>query len=118
MVEARAGPSAAEPAIHRILQEARRNVAAHAGARLVRVALTTVAPRPGSKDVRQRGAIVQLSITDDGAGFDPKRVSAAGAATANLGLLSMSERATSVGGTLLVRSAPGRGTTVRVRVPV
>ncbi|MCE9637278.1 MAG: PAS domain S-box protein [Planctomycetes bacterium] len=114
----------AELALYRILQEALRNVAAHAGAHDVSVALTTVAPKAvapksdAAKAAPPRLAFVQLSITDDGVGFDPKHRSARGAATADLGLLSMSERVTSVGGTLYVRSAPGRGTTVRVRVPL
>ena len=57
-----------------------------------------------------------MSLTDDGHGFDPAH--AAGATPGeHLGLVSMRERAAFIGATLEVRSAPGRGTTVRLRIP-
>ncbi|MGH3993491.1 MAG: sensor histidine kinase, partial [Pseudonocardiaceae bacterium] len=54
-----------------------------------------------------------LSVEDDGAGFDP------GAATLRarrLGLTSMEERARELGGMLEIESAPGAGTSVRLKV--
>jgi signal transduction histidine kinase len=56
-----------------------------------------------------------LTVTDDGRGFDP---GARGLSARHLGLTSMRERAAAVGGRLVVESAPGAGTTVRVEVPV
>ena len=50
-----------------------------------------------------------LRVTDDGAGFDPSKVKHGG-----FGLVSMQERAKSIGAHLNVESAPGRGTTVEV----
>ena len=56
-------------------------------------------------------------VIDDGRGFDP--VQAAGASPGeHLGLVSMRERAEFAGGTLDVDSAPGRGTTVCLRIPL
>jgi signal transduction histidine kinase len=52
-----------------------------------------------------------LTVTDDGAGFDPAR---AGVGT---GLANIRDRVDSLGGTLEVTSAPGRGTRVRAVVP-
>jgi len=99
-------PAAAELAFYRILQEALKNVEHHARARRATVHLT------------QRGAFVELEINDDGVGFDHDRPDAKGKAKRGFGLLSMRERATGVGGTLIVRSAPGKGTTVKVQVPL
>jgi signal transduction histidine kinase len=57
---------------------------------------------------------VALVVADDGRGFDP---SARGLRSRRLGLTSMHERAASLGGALVIGSAPGRGTTVRLRFP-
>ena len=94
-----------ELALYRVLQEALRNVEQHARARHVDVGL------------RRRGPFVQLSVADDGVGFDRDRHAAKPSARRGLGLLSMGERAAYVGGALEVQSAPGAGTTVRVQVP-
>jgi len=57
---------------------------------------------------------LRLTITDDGAGFDPQVARTKG----SLGLISMSERARFVGGHLNVESCPGVGTRIEVRVPI
>jgi signal transduction histidine kinase len=56
---------------------------------------------------------ISLSISDDGAGFDADAALGAG-----LGLISMGERAEAVGGRLEIRSSPGSGTRVTVRIPL
>jgi signal transduction histidine kinase len=89
-----------EAALYRVAQEALHNALRHSGAREIRVSL---APR-------QRRVV--LEVADDGQGF-PAQPPPAG-----LGLPSMRERASSVGGTLTIRSAPGAGTVVRLSVPV
>ncbi len=81
----------------RIVREAVTNAALHGHASHVRVWLD------------QRDA-VRLVIEDDGRGFDPE----AGTCSSGFGLLSMHERAASVGATLTVQSAPQRGTSVEV----
>lgn len=86
-------------AVYRIAQEALSNARRHAHATTVEVVLTAV---PGG---------VQLSVQDDGLGFDP------GADTAGLGLLGARERAAALGGHLAVGSAPGHGTRVVLWLP-
>ena len=98
-------PAVAELAFYRILQEALKNVEHHSRARRATVHLT------------QRGAFVELEINDDGVGFNPDHLTAKGKARRGFGLHSMRERAMAVGGTLNVRSTPGKGTTIMAQVP-
>ena len=95
----------AELTLYRILQEALNNVEHHAQSHHVTVSL------------RQRGDWVELAITDDGVGFDPAHPKPRRKAESGLGLLSMRERAISVGGLLRVKSSPGHGATIQVRIP-
>jgi signal transduction histidine kinase len=91
-----------ETALFRIAQEALQNVAKHARATWVRVALVD---DPGA-------GVVRLEVADDGIGFDPstRRPDA-------YGLAGMSERAALTGARLEVESRAGGGTTVAVTVP-
>ncbi|MFJ9906396.1 GAF domain-containing sensor histidine kinase [Streptomyces sp. NPDC101152] len=98
----RALPSAQEEAVLRVAQEALHNALRHSAAQAVHVTLA------------RRGAGTVLRITDDGTGFDPRAVRRAGR---HLGLVSMRDRASGVGGTLTVESAPGKGTTIEMEVP-
>ncbi|MFD6424823.1 GAF domain-containing sensor histidine kinase [Streptomyces sp. NPDC060198] len=98
----RALPAAQEEALLRVAQEALHNALRHSGGARVTVTLT------------RRGAATVLRITDDGQGFDPTAVREAGR---HLGLVSMSHRAHSVGGTLNVESAPGEGATIEMEIP-
>src|SRR5437899_639627 len=61
---------------------------------------------------------VSVVIKDDGQGFDVARTEANLHKNKNLGLLSMRERAELEKGTLEIRSQPGRGTEVKVEVPL
>jgi signal transduction histidine kinase len=99
----RALPAAQEAAVLRVAQEALHNALRHAGAQRVEVSLT---------GTPARGAV--LRVADDGHGFDPDTVRRAGR---HLGLVSMRDRAASVGGTLTLESAPGSGTVVEMEVP-
>jgi len=74
-------------------------VAKHASARRVRVAVVEV------------GREVEIEITDDGSGFDPS------AQADGFGVVGMHERVSLVQGSLDIDSAPGRGTTIRAKVP-
>ena len=96
-------PSLVQTTIYRILQEGLTNVARHASATKVEVELKL-----------DRG-MLSLLIRDDGVGFDP--ASTRGEAS-GLGLHGMGERAALLGGSLEIDSTPGKGTTVRARVPV
>ena len=57
---------------------------------------------------------LQLTITDDGVGFDPGAPAQGG----GNGLTNMRARAAALGGALVVETAPGQGTTLRLRVPM
>jgi signal transduction histidine kinase len=99
-------PAETELALYRILQEALKNVQKHARAHHVSVHLA------------QQDNSVQLMIKDDGIGFDSERRPAKRKGKSGLGLLSMSERATYVGGTLTVKSARRSGTEIEVNIPL
>jgi len=99
-------PAEAELALYRILQKALENVGKHARARHVRVHLT------------KQGDMVQLTIKDDGIGFDPDQPPARRKKKRDFGLLRMRERATYVGGALIVKSAPRAGTEIVARIPL
>lgn len=98
----RALPAAQEEALLRVAQEALHNALRHSGAEHVDVT------------VNRRGGGAVLRVTDDGGGFDPHLTRRAGR---HLGLVSMRDRASGVGGTLTVESAPGKGTTIEMEVP-
>jgi signal transduction histidine kinase len=94
-------PAVVSENVYRILQEALTNVAKHARATEVAV------------DLRVTADEVALAVRDDGAGFD-----AAVLDGKRLGLLGMRERAELLEGTFTVQSEPGRGTEVRVTLPI
>jgi signal transduction histidine kinase len=98
-------PTGIAPAVtvclFRVAQEALRNIVRHAGAHSARVSL---APKDGG---------LQLLVTDDGVGFEPRRGQSAG-----LGIASMRERLREVGGKFSIRSEPGAGTTVQAWIPL
>lgn len=98
----RALPAAQEEALLRVAQEALHNALRHSGATAVDVTLDRV------------GQGAALRVADDGRGFDPSAVRRAGR---HLGLVSMRDRASGVGGTLTVVSEPGKGTTIEMEVP-
>jgi signal transduction histidine kinase len=79
--------------------EAMQNAAKHSG---------------GSVAVSIRRGVDELSfsVRDDGAGFDPALT------RRGVGMRSMAERVTSLGGSLEVRSSPGDGTLVSARLPL
>jgi signal transduction histidine kinase len=57
-------------------------------------------------------------IKDDGAGFDVQSVNANYSSRGSLGMVNMRERAERIDGSLKVDSAPGRGTTITLVVPL
>lgn len=99
--EVRALGPAVDVVLLRVTQEALTNVRRHAHATRAEVRLAF-----GAGDVT-------LEITDDGAGFD---AAAVGDGT-TFGLAGMSDRVAEIGGELAVRSEPGHGTRLRVRIP-
>ena len=89
--------------VYRIAQEALRNVIAHAGASRADVRLL------------QMGDQAQITIADDGRGFD---AADRGERDTGLGLVSMSERARIIGGTVSIVSALHQGTRVQATIPM
>jgi signal transduction histidine kinase len=96
---------AAATAVFRIVQEAVSNAARHSGARKVGISLDF-----GS-------SAVVTEVRDDGTGFDPAGFHQPQESGRGLGLLGMRERAELFGGDVDIESGPGKGTTVRVRIP-
>jgi len=86
--------------LYRVAQEALRNVERHADARNVTVSLD------------QRNGLVAMQVADDGRGFT------AGRKPQGLGLLSLNERVSLLGGDLKVKSHAGTGTTLSVTLPM
>jgi signal transduction histidine kinase len=93
-------PTHVEAGLLRIAQGAIANVAQHAHASRVDVTLTRLDDE------------IILDVVDDGSGFDPGQLARARGERPSFGLLAMKERAVSLGGTLVVESGPGRGTSV------
>jgi signal transduction histidine kinase len=85
--------------IYRIVQEALHNIVKHASARNVRITVTQEPDR------------LLLSIQDDGRGFNPPQ-------ERGMGLIGMEERVSALGGRLIVESAIGEGTLLRVALPL
>lgn len=88
-------------AVYRIVQEALTNIARHAAAGRVELKMWTEAGQ------------LRMVLSDDGRGFEPGRVRPRA-----LGLLSMSERARELGGTLEVHSEAGVGSRVSLTLPL
>src|SRR5436305_95683 len=80
---------------YRIVQEALTNCARHSQATRIHIRLNGDQER------------ISLTLDDDGSGFDRKKQT-----KPSLGLIGMEERARDLGGTLTLRSTPGKGTTV------
>lgn len=93
-------PVEAETAIYRIVQEALTNVVRHAHASRVDVLL------------ERRGNRLVVVVEDNGVGFDPSSTK-----DNRLGMVGMRERAVMLDGSLIVESAPGKGTTIVLEVP-
>ena len=93
-------------ACFRVLQEALTNVHRHADATSAEVWL------------HDDGQELELVVRDNGRGFEVDRVIAGGERGSNMGLLSIRERASLLGGVALVTSKPGGGSEVRVRFPL
>jgi PAS domain S-box-containing protein len=90
-------PSAAKLALYRIAQEGLNNIAKHARA------------TQATLDLHQRNGLTELTITDNGRGFDPDVIAAT-----SLGLGIMRERAEDIGAQLNITTAAGQGTQIQV----
>jgi signal transduction histidine kinase len=103
--DARELDAAVERAVIRIVGEALRNVAQHAGATTAKVALL----------YDEDGVVV--TIEDDGKGFDVDETFRGAEERGHFGVVGMRERAEAASGHLVVRSEPGKGSIVRASIP-
>ena len=92
-------PEEYKTCVYRVVQEALSNCSKHACAKRVRII------------VRQELERLLLTVEDDGKGFDVHRVR-------GLGLIGMSERVTHLSGTFEAKSQEGRGTLLRIELPL
>ncbi|MBI2958579.1 MAG: GAF domain-containing protein [Chloroflexi bacterium] len=98
-------PPQMETVIFRVLQEAVNNVYKHAGAKSVTI------------ELRRDKSAVRATVRDDGRGFrvdDSEKPGPKG----GLGLLGIKERVGLIGGRLTIRSRPGRGTELKIEIPM
>ncbi len=107
-----------ETALYRVIQEAINNIARHAAARNVRIKMEL------------QDGTAKVNITDDGIGFDLTELSMAASQDnqdkdlllagemRGLGILGMQERIELLGGEMEIRTAPGSGTQIQIRVPI
>ena len=92
-------PDEVQTCVYRVVQEALNNAARHSGARNARVA------------VEQNASGIDISVRDDGRGFDPRH-------TRGLGIVGMEERVRRLNGDVRIDSQPGQGTTVSAHIPL
>jgi signal transduction histidine kinase len=85
--------------VYRLVQEALNNAVRHSRAHNAKVRVTGAATG------------IEIEVSDDGQGFDPQRAR-------GLGILGMEERVKRLGGSLVVKSAPGQGSTLRADLPL
>ena len=91
---------------YRIAQEALNNILKHSKADLVSLSL------------RKTNHAIELTIQDNGQGFDVQEVLSMESSTRGLGLSSMRERAELSGGSFVIESARGKGTVIRASWPI
>jgi PAS domain S-box-containing protein len=95
-----------ESALYRIVEEALENTSRHAKAKNVSV------------ELRSAGQGVQVTVTDDGTGFNPARLKAARKPGDPLGVTAMTERVRLLGGEFSIVAKPRQGVTLSASVPL
>jgi signal transduction histidine kinase len=98
-LEGRRFEPSVEAALYFFAREALQNTAKHAPDARVKV------------EVRLESGCLELTVTDDGPGFEAT-------AGTGVGIQNMADRLASLGGSFDIRSTPGEGTTVRGAVPI
>jgi signal transduction histidine kinase len=98
-------PSEIGTAIYRVVQEGLTNIVKHARQ-----------PANVSVVIRRGGATLQLTIEDDGCGFDVAAAQSKNGRSRGLGIDGMRERLSLHGGTIDIESEPGVGTTLFARI--
>jgi PAS domain S-box-containing protein len=104
-VEEHEVPDLLKIVIYRVMQEALNNIAKHSEADLVHLSL------------RKQGNRIELTIKDNGRGFEPEVARSAERSKRGLGLASMKERVDYSGGSFSVESFPRQGTLIQASWP-
>lgn len=99
-------PEVVKLGFFRIAQEALNNIRKHAKATQINIILNCWEDQ------------LEMSVSDDGIGFDIRGASVRACDKGNLGLMSMRERAELIGASLNIESKSGQGTTVRAEIPL
>jgi signal transduction histidine kinase len=99
-------PDALKITIYRVLQEAMNNIAKHGMAELVHLSL------------KKGDGRMELTIRDNGQGFDLEKIRSQDATRKGLGLTSMRERVELSGGSFIIESAEKKGTIIRAAWPL
>jgi PAS domain S-box-containing protein len=99
-------PDALKIVIYRVTQEAMNNIAKHSKANLVRLCLRKIDGR------------MELMLEDNGEGFDLENLFGSQSTKRGLGLTSMRERTELSGGSFVIQSVEGKGTTIRASWPL
>jgi signal transduction histidine kinase len=105
-LEEDAVPDMLKIVIYRVIQEAMNNIAKHSGASAVTLSLASIDGR------------IEMTVTDNGVGFDLERVPSPEMSERGMGLASMRERAELSGGLLSIKSEKGQGTVIHAAWPV
>jgi signal transduction histidine kinase len=99
-------PAAVRHHVCMVLKESLNNAIRHSHAGEICVTITYSAP------------VFSMEIRDNGSGFDKTRMATDGQSWHHCGLGDMQHRAAEIGGTVVVTSQPGSGTTVRLTVNI
>lgn len=91
--------------IYQITKELLKNIVKHSEAKVVKLRLIG----------KERG--VELTVSDDGRGFDPRQIRLPDRES-GFGLFSIRERVNFYNGSFLIRSGPGKGTSIRIELPI
>jgi signal transduction histidine kinase len=92
--------------LFRMVRELLFNVVKHAGAKKVKVSIF------------RDDTLLKVLVEDNGVGFEPNKIARIGSRTGGFGLFSIRERLEQLGGRLEIESAPGRGCTAIITVPL
>ena len=99
-------PSAMEAAIYRLVQEAFNNALKHAEPTYIMMELVFLQNK------------IQLTITDNGKGFNVEQAESRAKIHSQFGLIGMRERVQLLQGEMDIRSNPGQGTKIQITVPI
>jgi signal transduction histidine kinase len=99
-------PEGHRTCLYRVVQEALTNCARHADAKEIRIALNADSER------------LNLTVEDDGRGLEGEENGERRHGSNGMGLIGMEERVRELGGTLAIRSEPGKGTLLNASIPL